>query len=42
MIKLRQVKLDIIFNMLKNKATVDTIGHGTVSPEQRERNSKRT
>ena len=24
--------------MLKNKATVDTIGHGTVSPEQRNRN----
>lgn len=24
--------------MLKNKATVDTIGHGTVSPEQRDRN----
>lgn len=28
----------MIFNMLKNKATVDTIGHGTVSPEQRDRN----
>ena len=24
--------------MLKNKATVDTIGHGTVSTEQRNRN----